>query len=68
MTVEEKIEYIREFFDHVDAVDLNSEFYQTIRNFITSCSIAQLEEIKAEKIRILSELAKNRIDFLRSYH
>lgn len=68
MTSEQKIEYIREFFDHIEAVDLDSEFYQTIRQFIISCSIAELEQIKADNIRILSELAKNRIDFVRSYH
>lgn len=68
MTRKQKIEAVREFFETVDAVDLNSEFFMQLRTLLSTFSNADLEEVSSENIPYLSELAKNRLDFLRSYH
>lgn len=68
MTRKQKIEAVREFFETVDAVDLNSEFFMQLRTLLSTFSNADLEEVASENIPYLSELAKNRLDFLRSYH
>lgn len=68
MTRKQNIEAVREFFQTVDAVDLNSEFFMQIRTLLSTFSNADLEEVSSENIPYLSELAKNRLDFLRSYH
>lgn len=68
MTRKQKIEAVREFFETVDAVDLNSEFFMQLRTLLSTFSNVDLEEVASENIPYLSELAKNRLDFLRSYH
>lgn len=68
MTRKQDIEAVREFFKTVDAVDLNSEFFMRLRTLLSTFSNADLEEVASENIPYLSELAKNRLDFLRSYN
>lgn len=64
MTRKQNIETVREFFETVDAVDLNSQFFTELRVLLSTFSRQDLKEVAQENIPILSALCKSRLDFL----